>query len=118
MKLRALLITSVLGTVASLSPVHAQAPDACTIYNCMAGISGYGTSGGPACTPSLIWWNTPTDPAGGLAVYDESGFDGLASYPVRETYLTVGCPQASIATNAAILQSIMNQWGYALVPVP
>ena len=118
MKLRSVFATLAFGTAVGLitAPTHAQNAVACTLYMCMAGISGVGASGGPGCIPSLALWNAPT-PAG-LAVYDESGFDGLASYPVRETYLTVGCPQASIATNAAILQSIMNQWGYALVPVP
>ncbi|MBB6241386.1 hypothetical protein [Rhodanobacter sp. MP1X3] len=117
MKLRSVFATLAFGTAVGLitAPTHAQNAVACTLYMCMAGISGVGASGGPGCIPSLALWNAPT-PAG-LAVYDESGFDGLASYGVRESYLMTMCPTANVGTNAAILQTIMLMWGTSLVPM-
>ncbi len=111
MKLRALLTTIALGaaTVLTIAPVQAQTVDPCTIYMCMAGISGFGASGGPACTPAMAYWHTPS-PAG-LAVWTTYGFIAPASAALRREYMTVGCPAANEATNAAILEAIITEWG-------
>lgn len=93
----------------AMTPVHAQGVDPCTVYLCMAGISGFGASGGPACAPAITYWHTPS-PAG-LAVWGTYVFLPPASYARRLSYMTVGCPAANAATNAAVLQAIMTEWG-------
>lgn len=90
------------------APVHAQSVDPCTVYMCMAGISGEGATGGPGCAPALIFWHAIA-PAG-LAVWDYWGFDEIASYALRETYLS-SCPGADYLSNAAIVQEILAEWG-------
>lgn len=109
MKLRALATTLAFGVAASLAaPAHAQLPDPCTVYLCMAGISGSGSTGGPVCIAPIAFWHMAS-PAG-LAVWGPYGFIPPASYALREAYLTA-CPGSSVATNEAVLQSIMTEWG-------
>lgn len=104
MKLRALFTILTLGA-ASLTnaPAHAQTVDPCTVYMCMAGISGAGTSGGPACAPALTYWHSA------LAVYSPY-FNPPASAARRKAYLLT-CPGATNATNAAVLAAIIAEWG-------
>lgn len=111
MKVRTLFSTLALGTAClTIAPAHAQTVDPCTVYMCMAGISGFGASGGPACAPALTYWHSPT-PAG-LAVYHPpQGFNPPASAARRAAYLTT-CPGATTATNAAVLEAIMSTWGW------
>ena len=111
MKLRTLFAPLTLSLAIGLTtaPVHAQSIDPCTVYTCMAGLSGFGASGGPGCSPAVAYWHAPT-PAG-LAVYAYGVFVPPASYTLRRSYLTTGCPAASFATNAAILEAIMTEWG-------
>ena len=109
MKLRALFTALILGAAALTAvPAKAQAMDPCTVYLCMAGISGFGLSGGPACVVPIQFWHAAA-PAG-LAVYDNSGFDAPASYAARSAYLMT-CPGATTGTNAAVFAAIMAQWG-------
>lgn len=104
MKLRALLTTFALSTASLIvTPTHAQAVDPCTVYLCMAGISGFGASGGPACAPSMVYWHTA------LAVYSPY-FNPPASLARREAYLLT-CPGSTTTTNAGVLQAILSQWG-------
>jgi len=70
----------------------------------MAGISGFGTTGGPTCAPALVYWHTA------LAVYSPY-FNPPASAARRRTYLTPSCPGANISTNTAVLSAIMAEWG-------
>ena len=106
MKLRALLTTVALSAACSTAaPVHAQTVDPCTVYMCMAGISGFGASGGPACAPALTYWHTA------LAVYSPY-FNPPASAARRRGYLTPACPGANVATNTAVLNAIMTEWGW------
>lgn len=108
MNLRALAITALLGT-ACLTSAHAQAPDPCTLYTCMAGMPGVvGLPGGPGCTAPIIFWHSPTP--SGLAVYSPY-FNPPASAAARRAYLMT-CPGSNAATNAAILQAIINEYGY------
>lgn len=107
MQLRTLIATLALGAVASSTPVHAQTVTPCEVYLCMAGISGYGASGGPACAPAIAFWHAPS-PAG-LAVYSPY-FVPLASATLRRTYLMT-CPGAQVASNAAVLTTIITEWG-------
>lgn len=110
MKMRSLFTAVSLAAFGmAVGPAHAQGVDPCTVYLCMAGISGFGTSGGPACAPALAYWHAPT-PAG-LAVWASYVFVPPASYATRLSYMTTGCPAANVATNAAVLQAIMTEWG-------
>ncbi len=110
MKLHALFSSLALGAANLLiAPVHAQTLTRCEVYVCMAGISGVGLSGGPACVPAIAYWHAPS-PAG-LAVWTPYGFIAPASYALRQTYLTTGCPASIVATNAAVLTAIMVTWG-------
>jgi hypothetical protein len=101
----AAILAVALGLFAGTTPVRAQTMDPCTVYTCMAGLSGDGTTGGPACTPAIMYWHTT------LAVYSPY-FNPPASAARRRAYLMT-CPGAQVATNAAILNAIMAQWGYS-----
>lgn len=104
------LLAGLLGLTAASSPVHAQTIDPCTVYLCMAGLSGFGASGGPGCVAATTFWHAPA-PAG-LAVYDEEGFDAGASAALRRSYLQTGCEGSEALTNAAVLNTIITRWGY------
>lgn len=88
----------------AIAPLRAQSTDPCTVYTCMAGLSGVGAAGGPACAPALAFWH------GALAVYSPM-FNPPASAARRASYLR-SCPGASYASNAAILQTIVATWGW------
>lgn len=104
MKPHALFTALALGAAClTAAPIHAQTVDPCTAYLCMAGISGAGTSGGPACAPALTYWHTA------LAVYSPY-FVPPASAALRKAYLLT-CPGATTATNAAVLGAIIAEWG-------
>jgi len=95
-----------LATVAAaglaVAPVRAQSVDPCTVYTCMAGISGAGTSGGPACIPATTYFFS-------LVVFDPV-FDAAATAELRRAYLMT-CPGANVTTNAAVLSAIIAEWG-------
>lgn len=103
MQLRTLFATLILGAVGSITTTHAQTATPCEIYTCMAGISGAGATGGPACAPALVYWH------GALAVYSPY-FNPPASAARRRAYLMT-CPGAATGTNAAVLTSIIATWG-------
>lgn len=88
----------------AIAPLRAQGVDPCTVYICMAGVSGAGGSGGPACAPALAFWH------GALAVYSPL-FNPPASAARRASYLRT-CPGASYASNAATLETIIAAWGW------
>jgi hypothetical protein len=92
-------------TLGQNTPAQAQSVDPCTVFICMAGISGFGATGGPACIPAIALWHTPEV----LAIYDELGFDVPASIAVREAYL-LSCPGV-VGPNIAIEEAIMAEWG-------
>jgi hypothetical protein len=106
MFLRTLFVTLAVAVAAGLSiaPAHARAVTPCEVYTCMAGISGAGATGGPGCGPSIAYWHTA------LAVYSPY-FNPPASALRRRTYLMT-CPGAHVATNAALLGTIISTWGY------
>lgn len=110
MKLPSLLVVLAVGatTTLAITPAHAQSVTPCDVYTCMAGISGSGTTGGPGCAPALAYWHAPSPT--GLAVWTTYGFVAPASATLRRTYLST-CPGANVATNAAILNAIISQWG-------
>ncbi len=108
MKLRTLFATLALGAAClTAAPTQAQTVDPCTIYMCMAGISGFGASGGPACAPALVYWHAPT-PAG-LAVYHPpQGFNPPASAARRMAYME-SC--TTITVNPDVVSSIIALHG-------
>lgn len=110
MKIRALFATFVFCAAASSSG-QAQTTDPCTLFTCMAGMPGVvGLPGGPACTPSLLYWHAVA-PAG-LAVYvPDEGFDATLSAGLRRTYLST-CPGVIDSSNDAILEAILSEYGY------
>ena len=105
MQLRTLFIALAFGAIGSITaPAHAQTVTPCEVYTCMAGISGFGASGGPACTSTYTYWHSA------LAVYSPY-FNSPASAARRRGYLLT-CPGATTATNAAVLNAIMGEWGW------
>lgn len=106
MKPRILLASLVLSATGLMStPARAQSVDPCTLYLCMAGISGFGASGGPGCVSAIAYWHTA------LAVYSPY-FNPPASAALRKGYMAA-CPGATTTTNAAVFAAIMATWGWA-----
>lgn len=104
MKIRALALGLLFGVAALCdTPAHAQTVDPCTVYTCMAGISGFGASGGPACAPAIAYWHSA------LAVYSPA-FNPPASAAVRKAYMA-SCEGGDTASNAAVFAAIMSTWG-------
>jgi hypothetical protein len=68
----------------------------------MAGISGAGASGGPACVPATTYFFS-------LVVFDPM-FDPGATAELRRTYLMT-CPGANVPSNAVLLNAIIAEWG-------
>ena len=102
MKLRALIATLVLGVAATITAPVAHAQNSCYSYMCMAGLAGFGASGGPGC-------------AGGVAsffaiVIFDPYFDPVATSNARRVYLMT-CPGANVAENAGILAAIIAEYG-------
>lgn len=108
MRLLALFTAFAFGATSLITtPTHAQTVDPCTVYMCMAGISGFGASGGPACTPALAYWHAPT-PAG-LAVYHPpQGFNPPASAARRMIYMD-SC--TTITVNPDVVSAIIAMHG-------
>ncbi len=106
MKLRTLFSTGTMAAALSIgmvlsTPVRAQAPDPCTVFLCMAGMSGSGASG-PECAGAIATFFS-------MQVWSP-WFNGPATSMVRQTYL-MSCPGANTGTNSAILSAIILQWG-------
>lgn len=105
MKMRLLVVGLMFGAAALLdTPARAQTVDPCTVYTCMAGISGFGASGGPACTPTIAYWHSA------LAVYSPF-FNPPASAALRKAYMAT-CAGANTVSNAAVFTAIMSTWGW------
>lgn len=105
MELRTASITLalVLG-VALAPPGNAQSVDPCSVHACMAGISGVGASGGPACAPATDFFFDS------LVVWDWSGFDMPATWALRYMYMNY-CPGVVAAPpNQAIAATIADVW--------
>lgn len=107
MKLNGLCATALGAACLASTAAKGQTVDPCTVYMCMAGISGFGTSGGPACAPALAYWHAPT-PAG-LAVYHPpQGFNPPASVVRRTTYME-SC--VTITVNPDVISAIIAMHG-------
>lgn len=104
MNIKSIIAATALGIASLFTPTQAQATvDPCTVYMCMAGLSGYGASGGAGCTPAVTYWHTA------LTVYNPY-FNASATAARRQTYM-MSCPGAQTGQNAAVFQAIMRTWG-------
>lgn len=105
MRLHTLTAALALAAGICLAPVaRPQSVDPCSVHTCMAGISGYGLGGGPACAPATAFFFDS------LVVWDWSGFDMPATWALRYMYMNY-CPGVAIApTNRAIAASIAAAW--------
>jgi hypothetical protein len=101
MKLRSLFTTlAICAAGLTFTPVHAQGSDPCSVYTCMAGLSGYGF-GGPACSASYTTFFE-------IVIFDPY-FDPGATAAERRTFMMT-CPGAQIATNATIMEQIIDTY--------
>jgi hypothetical protein len=104
-KPRALLaVITISATGLTVGPVHAQTADPCSVYTCMAGISGAGATGGPACAAPIAVFHA-------IQVWSPN-FNSVATAAARRNFLMT-CPGAQVATNLAILNAIIAEWGYS-----
>lgn len=105
MKSRILLtILALCAAGLSIAPAHAQTPDPCSAYTCMASVSGVGTPGGAACTAPIAAFHA-------IQVWDPY-FDSSSTAAARRQFLMT-CPGVQVPTNLAILNAIIAQWGYS-----
>ncbi|MFK2877530.1 hypothetical protein [Rhodanobacter hydrolyticus] len=105
MQLRTLLATLTISVAGlTIGTAHAQGSDPCSVYTCMAGISGVGTSGGPACTAPIATFHA-------IQVWDPE-FDSGSTAASRRQFL-MQCKLVQLPTNLAILNDIITQWGYS-----
>lgn len=105
MKLRVLLTAFVISvTGLTVDSAHAQAADPCSVYICMAGISGSGATGGAACVDPIAAFHA-------IQVWSPY-FNSPATAAARRRFLMT-CPGAQAPTNRAILNAIIAQWGYS-----
>ena len=105
MQPRTLLTTLVISAVGlTIAPARAQTADPCSVYTCMAGVSGVGTPGGTACTAPIVAFHA-------IQVWDPE-FDSGSTAAARRQFLMT-CPGVQEPTNLAILNIIIAQWGYS-----
>ena len=105
MQPRTLLTTLAISAAGlSIAPTHAQTADPCSVYTCMAGVSGVGTPGGAACTAPIVAFHA-------IQVWDPE-FDSGSTAAARRQFLMT-CPGVQEPTNLAILNIIIAQWGYS-----
>lgn len=103
MKMLALSMTLALASGLGFAPsAHAETTPN-YVFTCMAGISGFGSSGGAACTPATNYFFET------LVVWDEEGFDAPATAALRYMYMSLD-PGTSVSTNRAIVNEIVNVW--------
>ncbi len=89
-------------TAFASTSARAQGVDPCSTYMCMAGISGFGATGGPICSASYTTFFL-------MQVWDP-WFDPEATSTLRRGYL-MSCPGANGPTNEGILSEIIAIWG-------
>ncbi|RST44211.1 hypothetical protein [Variovorax sp. DXTD-1] len=112
MKLRTPLaaLSLALGIASVNTSAQAQVPDPCTLYLCMASISGQGTPPGN-CSSAIAYWHIPAP--GGLAIYsyNPAKFLSQPSYNYRKQYMNSCSGATNTPNNSNIFDTITNQWG-------
>lgn len=106
MKLRALFTTLAIGAAASITSAPVMAQDSCYSYTCMAGMAGFGATGGPGCLPG-------TQSFFAIVIVDEEGIDYPATALARQVYLMT-CPGATTDSNTGILEAIIAEYGMVI----
>ncbi|PPT53797.1 hypothetical protein XarbCFBP8138_19455 [Xanthomonas arboricola] len=104
MKLRSTATTFALAAALSLglsAPARAQAGDPCSVFLCMASVSGFGAPT-PECAAPIATFHS-------IQVWSPA-FNPSATAAARRAYLMT-CKGASVP-NQAILEAIIAQWGY------
>lgn len=104
MKLRTIATTFALAAALGLglsAPARAQAPDPCSVFLCMAAVSGFGAPSAECASPIGVFH--------AIQVWSPA-FNPPATAAARRTYLMT-CPGASVP-NQAVLEAIIGQWGY------
>ncbi|MBD8873466.1 TrbM/KikA/MpfK family conjugal transfer protein [Rhodanobacter sp. DHB23] len=105
MKLRPLFAALAIGaTGLTTGTAHAQGADPCSVYTCMAGLSGSGAPGGAACTAPIATFHA-------IQVWSPH-FNSSATAAARRRFL-MKCPGAQEPTNLVILNAIIAEWGYS-----
>jgi len=104
MKLRTISATVALAAAMGLglsAPARAQGADPCSVFLCMASVSGYGSFSPGCAAPIAVFHN--------IQIWSPY-FNAPATAVARRAFLMT-CPGA-VAPNQAILESIIVQWGY------
>jgi len=104
MKLRTISATFALAAALGLglsAPARAQTADPCSVFLCMASVSGFGTPS-PQCAAPIAVFHT-------IQVWSPL-FNPPATAAARRAFLMT-CPGA-VAPNQAIVESIIGTWGY------
>ncbi|APO95935.1 hypothetical protein BI313_16285 [Xanthomonas vesicatoria] len=83
------------------APARAQAPDPCSVFLCMASVSGFGTPT-PQCASPIGVFHA-------IQVWSPA-FNPPATAAARRAYLMT-CP-GTVPVNQATLEAIIGQWGY------
>ncbi|RYE43282.1 MAG: hypothetical protein EOP24_29180 [Hyphomicrobiales bacterium] len=104
MNLRTISGNFALATVLGLgltAHARAQAPEPCTVFLCMASVSGFGIPS-PGCAAPIAVFHS-------IQVWSPT-FNPPATAAARRGFL-MACPGATVP-NQAILEAIIGQWGY------
>ncbi|MBO9769999.1 MULTISPECIES: hypothetical protein [Xanthomonas] len=104
MKLRSIGATFALAAAFGLglgAPANAQAADPCSVFLCMAAVSGFGKPSAECAAPIAAFH--------AIQIWDPH-FDSGATAAARRTYLMT-CPGV-VPVNQATLEAIIGQWGY------
>lgn len=83
------------------APARAQAADPCSVFLCMAAVSGFGKPSAECAAPIAAFH--------AIQIWDPY-FDSPATAAARRTYLMT-CPGV-VPVNQATLEAIIGQWGY------
>lgn len=98
-----LTLVLLLSVATSAVPAHARNAAACNSFLCMAGVTGVGAPGGPACAGPIAAFHA-------LQVWNPY-FNAAATASLRRRYLMT-CPGLRTPGNLAILNAIIARWGY------
>ncbi|MBB5866518.1 hypothetical protein [Xanthomonas sp. 3058] len=104
MKLRTIATTFALAATLGLglsAPTRAQAADPCSVFLCMAAVSGFGKPSAECAAPIAAFH--------AIQIWDPH-FDSPATAVARRQYLMT-CP-GTVPVNQAVLEAIIGQWGY------
>jgi len=106
MKLRTVSATFALAAALGLglsTPARAQVGDPCSVFLCMASVTGVGTPT-PECTAPIAAFHA-------IQIWSPY-FNPPATAAARRSYLLTCTGVTTAPTNQAILEKIIAKWGY------